>query len=71
MSMIFIEELGRLYKHLMREYIAYREGDISQEEYLLRAKPIDQRIAEMEMSTLQGNFALTESFLQQVLMQEH
>ena len=71
LSMIFIEELGRLYNDLMREYIAYREGDISQEEYLLRAKPIDRRIAEMEMSTLQGNFALTESFLQHVLKQEH
>lgn len=71
LSMIFIEELGGLYKDLMREYIAYREGDISQVEYLLRAKPIDRKIAEMEMSTLQGNPALRESFLQHVLKQEH
>lgn len=69
--MTFTEELGALHKKLMCEYIVYKKGDITQKEYLLRAKPIDREIEKMEMSTLRGKSALTESFLQHVLKQEH
>jgi len=71
LSMTFIEELGGLQKNLMSEYVAYRKGDISKKEYLIRAKPIDREIERMEMSTLQGKSALKGSSLLHFQRQEH
>ncbi len=71
LSMTFIEELGALYKSLMCEYMAYKKGDITQKEYLLRAKPIDREIEKMEISTLRGKSALKGSSLLHFQTQEH
>ena len=40
------------YRLLEREYNRYSSGEISKEEYLRRAKPIDETIASMEMAAL-------------------
>ncbi len=39
---------------LEREYNRYSSGEISEKEYLRRAKPIDEAIGNMEMATLWG-----------------
>ena len=44
--------LQQLQKKLMKEYVAYRAGEISEQEYLLRAKPLDEAIGKLEMATL-------------------
>jgi len=69
--MTFTEELGVLHRSLMYEYVAYKKGDITQEEYLIRVKPLDIEIAKLEMATLQGNLVLQESFLQHALKLKH
>lgn len=70
-NMTFTEELGALHKNLMCEYMAYKKRDITQKEYLLRAKPIDREIEEMEMSILRGKSALKGSSLLHFQTQEH
>jgi len=47
----------------MQEYISYKQGDITEEEYLIRAKPIDMGIGTLEMSILRDTLGLKESFL--------
>ncbi len=49
------------YRLLEREYNRYSSGEISKEEYLRRAKPIDETIASMEMATLRDTIAERES----------
>ena len=49
------------YRLLEREYKRYSTGEISKEEYLRRAKPIDEAIDQMEMATLQGTITSKES----------
>ena len=56
-----LTKLTILRNKLTQEYHAYREGFISQQEYLKRIKPIDQAIDNIEMSTLQGTLALRGS----------
>jgi len=63
LNMIFTEKLDTLHQKLMCEYMAYKNGDISQKEYLFRAKPIDSEIEKIEMFTLQGRAALRGSSL--------
>ena len=46
------EMLRDQYRLLEREYKRYRSGEISKEEYLRRAKPIDETIDSLEMGTL-------------------
>ena len=53
--------LQRLQRELASHYARYREGEISEKEYLQRAKPIDNAIDTLEISTLQDNPALKES----------
>ena len=69
--MTFAEELGVLHRSLMHEYMAYKQGKITQQEYLERAKPIDSDIMKMEMSTLPGMTALKGSFLLHFQKQEY
>lgn len=69
--MIFSEVLGILHRSLMHEYMAYKEGDITQNEYLERAKPIDRDIEKMEMSNLLGMAALRGSSLLHFQKQEY
>ncbi len=58
------EELILQRAELTKEYDFYIKGLISEDEYLERIKPIDQKIDNLEMSTLRGILALKESFLQ-------
>ena len=69
--MIFAEQLRDLHKKLMRDYMAYKEGEITQKEYLIRANTIDREIEKMEVSTLPGTSALKGSFLLHSQKQEH
>ena len=69
--MIFTERLRDLYKKLMCDYLAYKEGVITQKEYLIRAKFLDREIAKLEMSTLPGTSALKGSFLLHSQKQEY
>lgn len=64
-AMIFSyhKQLFSLQKQLMQEYISYKQGDITEEEYLIRAKPIDMGIGTLEMSILRDTLGLKESFL--------
>ena len=55
-----LNKLLVLRKRLMQEYHTYVEGQVSQQEYLKRVKPIDQAIDNIEMSTLQDTPALKE-----------
>ena len=55
-----LNKLSVFRSRLMQEYITYKEGRISQQEYLKRVKPIDQAIDNIEMSTLQDTPALKE-----------
>lgn len=63
MIFFYNKRLLSLQKQLMREYISYKEGDITEEEYLTRAKPIDLKISTLEMSILRDTLGLKESFL--------
>ena len=69
--MIFTEQLRDLYKKLMCDYVAYKEGEITQKEYLVRAKSLDREIADLEMSTLLGTAALRGSSLLHFQKQEY
>lgn len=68
---IFTEQLRDLHRKLMREYITYKQGDITRKEYLIRVKPLDIEIAKLEMATLQGTLVWQESFLQHALKPKH
>ena len=50
-------------KMLMKEYISYRQGLISEKEYCIRVKPIDKAISNLEMASLQDTLALKGSSL--------
>ncbi len=56
-----MKTLLQLQKMLEKEYQRYKLGDITQKEYLVRVKPIDQEIGKIEMSTLQDIPALRGS----------
>ena len=58
-------------RKLVKEYSSYRQGLISEKEYLARAKPIDKAIGKLEMSTLQGTLAYKAASLQHSQKQEH
>jgi len=64
------EKLKRLQKMLMRGYIAYRSGELSEEAYLAYAKPIDKAIERLEMATLLDTPVLRGSSSPQVHRQE-
>ena len=61
--MVYRDELFRLKRVLMKEYISYKMGDITEKEYLIRAKPIDLAIDKLEMATLRDTLVLKGSFL--------
>ena len=69
--MTHITKLQQLQKILMDEYNSYRAGVISEKEYLIRARPIDMAIDNLEMATLQGTPVWKEAFSQHTLKQEH
>ena len=62
----------RLLQQMLEEYYGqYRSGEITQKEYLILIKPIDQAIDNLEMATLQDIPALREAFSQLSQMPEH
>ncbi len=65
-----MKKLLQLQKMLEEEYRQYKLGEITQKEYLMRVKPIDQEIGKIEMSTLQDTPALRGSSLLHCQMQE-
>ncbi len=71
MGKIHTKDLHQLQKQLMNEYLSYRAGDISEREYLIRAKPIDMAIGNLEMATLQDTPVWKAAFLQHSQTLEH
>ena len=46
------DTLHALRKCILEHYCDYKNGKISQEEYLVRIKPIDEQIGKIELSVL-------------------
>lgn len=65
------DELALLRKILMREYLLYQEGKISEKEYCIRTKPVDRAIGDIEMSILQDRLVYKVTFLQHSQKLEH
>ena len=55
--------LKLMQKMLEENYEQYISGEITEKEYLVRIKPIDEEIGRLEMSTLQDTLALKGSSL--------
>jgi len=47
-------------KMLDENYKLYSSGQITEEEYLIRIKPIDESISKMEMKTLESRLVLSQ-----------
>ncbi len=62
--MLNSSKLYQLQHRLQKKYEKYRDGSISEKEYITLIKPIDQEIDNIEMSTLRDTPALRGSFLQ-------
>ena len=63
--MMFDENrLRQLQKELEAQYKRYRSGEITEKEYLDRAKPLDEAIGSLEMATLRGTPVWKEAFSQ-------
>ena len=60
-----------LKKILEKNYKLYKSGKISEKEYLIRVKPIDEAIGKLEMATLRGTPLWKEAFLHCFLKPEH
>lgn len=56
---------------LEENYNQYISGEITEKEYIIRVKPIDEEIGKLEMSTLQDISVLRETFLQHFLKLKH
>jgi len=55
-------QLKFLQHKLETAYALYLSGEISEEEYLERAKPIDEKIDDLEISNLEGTLLLRGAF---------
>ena len=61
----------RLLQKMLEEYYGqYRSGEITEKEYLILIKPIDQAIDNLEMATLQDIPVWKEAFSQLSQMPE-
>ena len=69
--MFISDPLKLMQKMLEENYNQYISGEITQKEYLIRIKPIDEEIGKLEMSTLQDIPALKEAFLLSSQMRGH
>ena len=65
------DDLLVLYAQLNIEYLLYCQGSISEREYCLRARPIDEAIAQLELSTIRGSPVLSVSYSQKLLMPKY
>ena len=71
-KMLWCNALHGCQKELEAQYRLYCLGKISEKEYLVRIKPIDVAIGELEMATLQDNPVLKVSlFCQMVAIWHH
>jgi hypothetical protein len=61
--MYITDPLKLLQKMLEEYYRQYRSGEISEKEYCIRAKPLDEEIGRLEMSTLRDTPVLKGSSL--------
>jgi hypothetical protein len=60
--MAYIDNPLRLLQKMLEEYYSqYRSGEITEKEYLILIKPIDEAIGNLEMATLQDILALRGS----------
>ncbi len=59
--MFITNSLKLMQKMLEESYKQYISGEITEKEYLIRVKPIDEAIGKLEMSTLQDTPALRGS----------
>jgi hypothetical protein len=60
-----------LQKKLEDNYKKYKSGNITEKEYLLRAKPIDMAIGKLEIATLQDTLVSQVTSLQHSQIREH
>ena len=58
--MYILDPLKIMQKMLDENYKLYMSGQITEEEYLIRIKPIDESIAKMEMKTLESRLVLSQ-----------
>ena len=57
--MYILDPLKIMQKMLDENYKLYISGQITEEEYLIRIKPIDESIEKMEMKTLESRLVLS------------
>ncbi len=69
--MFYEKEREQLHNILMKEYILYKQGLISEKEYCIRVKPIDMAIGKLEMAILQDSLVWKESSLQHAQKIKH
>ncbi len=62
-NMLDTSSLYQLHTMLEKEYKQYKDGSISEKQYLTLIKPIDEAIDNIEISTLQDTLALKGSSL--------
>jgi len=60
--MYITDPLKLMQKMLKENYKQYINGEITEQEYIRRIKPIDEAIGKLEMATLQDIPVLKESF---------
>ena len=58
--MYILDPLKIMQKMLEENYKLYISHQITEEEYLIRIKPIDESIAKMEMETLEARLVLSQ-----------
>ena len=58
--MYILDPLKIMQKMLEENYKLYTSHEITEEEYLIRIKPIDESIAKMEMNIMEGSVVLSQ-----------
>ena len=58
--MYILDPLKIMQKMLEENYKLYISRQITEEEYLIRIKPIDESIAKMEMKTMESRLVLSQ-----------
>ena len=69
---MYIDNPLRLLQKMLEEYYSqYRSGEITEKEYLILIKPIDEAIGNLEMATLRDTPVWKEAFSQYSQTPEH
>ena len=69
--MFITDPLQLMHNMLEENYLLYQSGKITEKEYLISVKPIDETIGKLEMAILQDTLVLSEASLRHSLMREH